>query len=603
MKISTFFKKNIHNLNISTFIVSGVFFLCLTIVLWGSGKALGFNDEGVYFLAAKYPSEIKQMPSSVYIYSGYLFQLVDHDPQKFRVLGVLLLLVSSVVLWIGSYNFISRYTSNKGNALTLLFFLLLGSLCHYQWFFMTPHYNTLMGVGINISAGLLLYNLSVNHRANLFIYLFIGILTGFLTFIKFPAGFALLFFYSAIVIRKNLIASIFIVLGFLLWPIFHFSFIQDFSNWWIYTKEGYELYGTLGLHTPENKIFTYIIDFIYYIYESIRIFWVSYIPLVLALLGNFSVLNKYKDKFYNTAIYLSFTIAILLSIEAAINPMDYRYSSEDDYSIWGMIALPIYHVFHIGWIILLCFSIGINRILYKKFSINFDILIVLLILFLVPFIAALGTANPLYNIPLVIPAAWFALIYILLLYLPIRHSIFKLLVLTYVTVFTGNQIIQGFIYDPQQIDKKDITEQNYTTNIDYRHQLELDNEQGKFIEKMYTLLSENGFKVGDDIIAFNYTAGLVYALGGVSPGHPVFFSCHEPKRQACNAYTKKALSYSDIDRLKKSYIIVNVELKPVARLLRERGLNFPGGYFSNRSYDYLGDIKYGPTYHSVWAPK
>ena len=107
------------------------------------------------------------------------------------------------------------------------------------------------------------------------------------------------------------------------------------------------------------------------------------------------------------------------------------------------------------------------------------------------------------------------------------------------------------------------------------------------------MLRENGFRKGDDVIALSYIPGLVYAIGGVSPGHPTFISSSVGPS---NKYTEIALGYADIERLKKAFVIVNTEPDPVIALLQNRGLEFP------IQYKHLDNIKYLSTYYSVYKP-
>ena len=82
---------------------------------------------------------------------------------------------------------------------------------------------------------------------------------------------------------------------------------------------------------------------------------------------------------------------------------------------------------------------------------------------------------------------------------------------------------------------------------------------------------------GDDIIAFDQMAGLVFALGGRSLGHPVFPCC------AGNGslYCKLALQFAEEKRLKHSLLFLDTAPESdsdVAHILASRGIRYPQDY-------------------------
>lgn len=184
----------------------GVLVSVITTIYWGADRSLGLGDEGIYLLAARYPEEIQQHVSSVYVYTGYLFRLVGFDPVAFRLLGVTLICASAVLLWIGYYKFASessdRLKGFKYFRWYSLLFIILGALLLYQWFYLTPNYNTVIGIAINISAGFVLWgfgdatNEKVGNKSIILAFGFGGLAVGLALFTKFPAGFSILALYA-----------------------------------------------------------------------------------------------------------------------------------------------------------------------------------------------------------------------------------------------------------------------------------------------------------------------------------------------------------------------------------------------------------------------
>ena len=123
----------------------GLMFLAsLATIFWGADKCLGLGDEGFYFLSARYPDEYQKNVTSVFFYTGFLFRMANFDPMGFRLLGVLAICFSAFIFWVGFYKFLAKsypvIKTQKYFRVTSLFFIQLGALLNYQWFYMTPNY-------------------------------------------------------------------------------------------------------------------------------------------------------------------------------------------------------------------------------------------------------------------------------------------------------------------------------------------------------------------------------------------------------------------------------------------------------------------------------
>jgi hypothetical protein len=90
------------------------------------------------------------------------------------------------------------------------------------------------------------------------------------------------------------------------------------------------------------------------------------------------------------------------------------------------------------------------------------------------------------------------------------------------------------------------------------------------------MATDAGFRPGDDIIAVSYMPGLVFALGGRSPGHPTFLVWTEKFLR----YSKQALQFSEVARCKKALLLVSKDATEswLKDLLNSGGLDFPAGY-------------------------
>lgn len=518
-------------------ILAGFLIAVITTILWGVDRTLGLGDEGIYLLAARYPEEIQQHVSSVYIYTGYIFKIVGYDPVAFRLLGVTLVCISAAILWLGYYNFICNSIATikrfKYFAIYSLFFTLLGALLLYQWFYLTPNYNTLIAIAINISAGFVLwgFDLVSRHEGKFksiyLIFIIAGVAVGLSLFTKFPAGFSIFTVYAFVFLiwpKLNLKERFYYFSAFLcgifLWALFHYLFIQSPRIWWGMLNEGWSLYQAYGAYSPYSKLIAYVFEFIDYLKSSVYI----YMPIYFGIFATWMIFYIYRFaggmKNINHFLFLLivFLAASLLSIKSGVY-IDERHRPNGE--------IPFYLLFHLGWIILLtvliAFSIwnktnikNANIIGYINNKIDLKIIITVCLLIALPIAGSTGTANPIYNLPLCHAATWFAAILILLEYLTLDDSKsvwLRIICMISVGSFTTSQIIQGYIFNPQT-NGRNLHYQVNPTNIGYPSTvLKLDIGESNLIAELSLAAKSNGFKMGDDIIAFNFIPGVVYAMG------------------------------------------------------------------------------------------
>ena len=576
-------------------IVLGIM-LCssLVTIYWGADRCLGLSDEGVYFLAARYPEECQENVSAVYIYTGYLFRMAGYSPMGFRLLGVMFVCFSAAIFCFGFNKFLlgayPEVKKIKYFRVYSLLFIEIGALLLYQWFYLTPNYNTLIGIGINCSTGFILLGLSQidNWQKNLRLivinFAIGGVGIGFSIFTKFPAGicflsiyFLLILIWREINLSKKVIISLSFFAGIAIWMSGHFLIIQSPQNWWLMFKEAWALFQTLGSHSPQSKCTVYFKDLYDFVYAGIKMYWPCY--LIICTVYPFFIWKRRRLKLSDKANFLLIIIvmvtAIFLSLKFGV------FIAERNTGI-GMV--PYYAAFHLAWILLLL-TLWFFNSLYKfkrcdrcsYQGIKWNIKFVLGLLIMLPIAGSAGTSNPLYNIPLCHAATWFGALLLLLLFSTVKERKSYWLQwfgLLSIAAFSTSQIIQGYIYDPQQI-PTNVLQQVVSTPVGNPVKtLKLDVNTHRDIQILSSVARDNGFRGGDDIIAMNYIPGLVFAMGGESPGHPTFLSGNKKHED----YTRLALRFADIKRLRNAFILLNCKPESATTILKERGLDFPDGY-------------------------
>ena len=129
------YKYSINLLILITVIISTIFF-------FNFNKGLELSDESYLLLISMYPNDIIGRANNSGVIGNILLQLANNNLYFFRILGGLLLILSSFVLINPISNFLKNklYIKNFANNYILLT-LLLGSLNYYHNWVITPSYD------------------------------------------------------------------------------------------------------------------------------------------------------------------------------------------------------------------------------------------------------------------------------------------------------------------------------------------------------------------------------------------------------------------------------------------------------------------------------
>lgn len=588
----------------------------IAIIVWGLDRGLGLGDEGVYLLSARHPEDFMQNVSAVYLYTGFIFKSVNYNPQFFRLAGLALLVLSSLIFWFGLNRLLSDLVDRSMVKLARWYFLaftLIGALLYYQWFFPTPNNYTLNAVALNFFAGTLLLGLASLKDGNLFsrstaVYLVIsGAALGAAFFTKVSSGFCLLLIACFVLscwkcggrAKVKAFASFFS--GVAAWFLLHFGLVLSPGDSWLMFTDGWALYQAFGVHVPGIKIVLYLNETLLLFYSAFMFFWPCHVLLVVARsIRTACCHGKVSRPGYDSTV-VTMAVFIAMSLTAAHVVGGINKPSLDG-------GIPGYILFALAWVLLLLlvtlYFASVRRLNFSGLIGNFDRnnIVSVLALLGMPVAAAIGTANPIYNVVAFYSVPWFGAIFLLLMFaeesMASNRSWLTQTCLVVIGLFSITQIINGYVYSPQQI-PTDVRQQNVETVVGFPDQvLKLDAQTSGLINKLAAIAKENGFEKGDDIIAISYLPSLVYALGGRSPGHPAFLTGSD----ASLNYSRMALQFADIDRLKASLVLINSGETAAASILASRGLNFPG------SYENIGTVEYTSAYgakdnFSLWKPK
>lgn len=313
--------------------IAGLIFLATIVaVMWQADKGIGFGDEGIYLLAARYPDEIQQNVSAIFQFTGLLFSMAGHDVAWFRLLGVLANLLSAAWLWFGLYRLAEAFVLQERAVASLrysgLLFVLISSLLHYQWSYLTPSYYTLTAIAVNLFAGCLFYGLAAletgRDRVALASCFATGLVFGFTLFFKFPTAFALLLMACSVLLcwrgpRLGLRVQSFLALaaGFGAWLVLYFAQAQGPARTIELFRQGWDLYQSLGYHNPADKLLAYPLNLWVVLRTSIDVFLGSFLILFASALVAWRLRrsgSRWASRASQAGIWLSILYAVAVSI-------------------------------------------------------------------------------------------------------------------------------------------------------------------------------------------------------------------------------------------------------------------------------------------------
>lgn len=197
-------------------------------------------------------------------------------------------------------------------------------------------------------------------------------------------------------------------------------------------------------------------------------------------------------------------------------------------------------------------------------------------LLILPLAAAFGTWNQLFVNALLESMYWMALLLLLHQLLPVPAQRLPALRLAFVALpalALAEQIAYGLVWAPYlQVENMFHQQTPLTVGAPFRPiQLLLDAPTARYFQEMRTALRRAGFRLGDPVLALYDAPGLVYALGGVSPGNAWYFGGTDARN--CDALAKTRLD------LRRAFLLVNEQPGAgVLACMAAHGLHFPADY-------------------------
>lgn len=553
--------------------------LALLIIGWSATRGFDFTDEGVYYLSYSHPKDITLYTTSDYLYGGIVYAAMGQDIVTMRLLTFAAYFAAICIFTLGVYRYgrsanwgIADDYGYVGLALAGVLFTLPVSYLP-----MALVYNQINGCALLCGVGLFLLGLHYRDQesARRCVALFgAGLSVGIALFAKVSSGLAALCAYALILClaqkigwRNKFVGFGAFCLGVIVWLAIHFLLISDFHEWIgvfgaaLIASRKSETYGS-----PTHMLMRYAGEIWIQLRAALSIAGVALAFATLSTLVSLRI-KRFADSPLAQWGVLIVTIGLLLGV------VYLEGGFKGGQSGWFLIVPTL-----VGfWVVLAPAWIAHTSLHLRSENTNprkcVEDFAIVGLLAMTPFLGAVGTGNHIGMNALFQLGAWASLTGLIgSQYARFwRNSNLARAALLTAGLVVFVQFVHGRLYDPYRL-RGSLFEQTIPVSIGgSQHTLKVDAATAKFLDESRKTLSECGFRVGEDLVALFDMPGLVFALGGRSPGHPWLFS-YTPQ---FNLERLKSVEYA---RLRGAFVAVRGSHPEAAALLQSAGLDFPKDY-------------------------
>ena len=514
--------------------------LIITVIIISLNRGFNFTDEGGFLLSYKNVSIYRGGIYNYHIIITKLTNWLNPGIIEYRWLSLIITILSSFALTIGLYKWLSANIKNENlykNLILIFCFVSIGNFLFYFAGLQTIHNNTLTNLILQIDSGLILYLFSFNaneligSKKNIFLILIIGFISAFSFFIKLSTGVVQLLAYLlvfSLYLKDQKQQQIFIViltlcLGTVIGVLFYFLLFQGYSEWISNFEKEYYI---LSDHSPILLIKRYFYNILSLIKFSVKNYsWLVIFPLYIVIDQRFPSFFKHKNKHNLRKLVLIFSVVLFIYEIYHFKFYRSTFANSDWINAYFFII-----VISLQLLLLYAFCLSKNIILTHFLKINFNKVLIILLLLITPFLGAFGTANPLFLNTLIHCAPWFGVILILLIYLSehIKSRIILSLFIIIPALVTTSQILDGNTFMPYysvfNMNKSNFFDQTeQITEIPLLNGIYVDIKSKTFLLELNQLLMNNNYQKGYPILGF-HIPGVIYLFEGISPGIPYYYN-------------------------------------------------------------------------------
>ena len=499
-------------------------------------KGFEITDESYYVLNAKYPDSILIYNSAQHWILSPLW-IVTKSLTSFRLIGMMLLIISSCVLSFGSISLLREIgiqIQSKFNQAVIFMAAIISSLFYGQTINFSPSYNLIATASCYTAFGLTFLMLrKIDSWYKVLITTFISFFMSIQFICKPPAALTSLLLLMLLVIffeNRRIIKLIYILATFFIFTLLFVSINTSLKEFSYAIKNGLELY---ELFVTENLLERFIRS----AGESF-LFWFNTIKLNFVLISLIVIYKIYQNKVF--AIGFCFFIIILIVKD---NFISFDFYSKNFVAQITLIALIL---------------ISIMILALVEVKKNISLFVFLVVLFFLPYSMAFGTANNATTQIIISLAPWGIIISTITnLKYPIilDSSLSKILLVVYI-LFIASQMVLNIYKQPYNI-VSSYREQDTEVEIQGLGRIKIDLATKGFIEELKSVRATCAIPEKSPFFGFYNMPGVALGLDAVPPIFPWLNNLNQAE-YILNFYDK--LNESHIVAIQSSSISLKGEI-------------------------------------------
>lgn len=566
----------------------GLYLALIGCLVWALPRGFDITDEGFSALGHAYPSETVSSLTYASLIVGRLLGWLPPHLIIYRLFQLLFLVTSGQLLAWGMKSWIqNRVRCQKQTccrASVMLPYVGVGTLFSYTFYGKTLTYNSLNACLLYASAGLLILvqaNRPRTRALQTMCLIGAGTLLGTDLFVKFSTSLAVITLSTLFILvttdgkQHRLALARVLVLGFgyLAGLVGFFAICLPPAEYVSYTRRATRVIAGSS-HNPHQLMSSYLADLRDLgLKLALQDCCVALVVLLAVLIARRMAGRRARSSWallQIRAISCSWGAAtIVCSAELLLPSVHQTVASAGVVSTYGyasvvaVLALPI------------LVPLGNRWPANTRPGLQGGALAAFLLT--MPFAGALGSSNPITLAASNHLGFWFAAIALLAEFgvqrtLPISAAQ-CLVVATSLLAF--GQLVQGVIVAPYRIAEPLVWEDIPVRNSDVLSGIMVDSATSRFFARLHQLVNtDRQFSAGTPVIAAYDMPGIVYMLGGVSPGTPWYFSDSDQQTRDCDG-----LKSTRIPHLDRAIVITDRPLSPTLSVcLVRHGISFPDGY-------------------------
>lgn len=547
--------------------------------LAGSAAGFDFTDEGFYYLSFAHPENVSDNQTSFHFFGSLLFPLVGRSIVAMRILTLASTLTGTLLFLRGARRFTAVFapplTSDAEHRQLALGATLMVSFLGFAISPPALSYNFQNLFCLLTAAGFLLDACARPPSTRLLDPAVIaplavfGLLTGLEFFIKFSSsvplgltGLALYLWVGRPTRAQKLASAGALLLCALVVALAYFALLQEPAQWW---------------HGVKGTFFAIWQDG--YAGSEIRRYGAEIGETSVALLRDWSLVWLVAAGAIGAVVALRFSprwqVRLAMAgggaLLAGVAWLCFdRYIFADNAQ-----ATPVY----LATLLLFALLAAGSRLTRPHVAATCPPLAAAGFLFLLPYLGAFGTNNPIHLNCLFQIAPWCVLAAWLLaaidqIWGSAWPSRLGLLLLAGVAF---GQFYEGYWIRPYRSGGPRPDLETPTAVGRPASTLRLASEASEFVVTARHVLEAHGFQPGDDLLVFFNLPGFVFAMGGASPGHPWYFQGSRRNYEL----DLMRLNFIPAERRRRAFIVrnsVETDWADFQPYLRQAGLNFPEDY-------------------------